>query len=279
MSRNQLVRLSVLSASDLGPSMRRVVFGGDGVADLAERWQGFTDSYVKFAFLAPGVTYPESMDLDEIKASVLPEHWPVLRTYTVRRLDAEAGEVWIDFVTHGDTGLAGPWAQRARPGDTIHVRGPGGAYRPDSDADHHLLVGDESALPAIAASLESLTSGQRATAFIEIDGPDDEQTIDSAGDVDLRWLHRTPALAGSTDLLDRAVRAWDWPDGRVQVFVHGESRLLKSVRPYVARERAVPRADLSVSAYWRLGETEEGFRSWKQSERDRGEEPMWRPVQ
>ncbi|MFT4299367.1 MAG: siderophore-interacting protein [Aeromicrobium sp.] len=259
MPRPPLTGLTVLRADALAPSMRRVVLGGDGFAEVAGRWQGFTDSYVKLAFAVPG-----SDD-------------PVLRTYTVRRLDPQAGELWIDIVTHGDDGLAGPWAQRVRPGEEISLRGPGGAYRPDPEADHHLFVGDEAALPAIAASLESLVPGQRATAFVEVDGPADEQPVDSAGDVEIIWLHRAPAPAGSTDLLDRAVRAWDWPAGRVQAFVHGESALLKTVRPYLAKDRALPRVDLSVSAYWRRGETEEGFRAWKQAERACGDEPMWRP--
>lgn len=268
MTRNRLARLTVLRTEDVGPSMRRVVLGDGDVADVIERHAGFADSYVKLAFLADGVDYPDPLDLDVVRATMPSEAWPVLRTYTVRHLDAAAGELWIDLVTHGDDGLAGPWAQRVQPGESIHVRGPGGAYTPDPAADHHLLVGDESALPAIAASLEALPAGARATAFIEVDGPDDEVAIATTADADVRWLHRGPAAAGTTTLLDDAVRAWAWPSGRVQAFVHGESALLKTVRPYV-RERGVARSDLSVSAYWRRGETEEGFRAWKQSEATR----------
>lgn len=275
MTRNRLARLTVLRTEDVGPSMRRVVLGDGDVAQVIERHAGFTDSYVKLAFLAEGVEYPDPIDLDVVRATMPSETWPVLRTYTIRHLDAVAGEVWIDLVTHGDEGLAGPWAQRVQPGETVHLRGPGGAYRPDPAADHHLLVGDESALPAIAASLESLPDGSRATAFIEVDGPGDEVAIESAGAVEVRWLHRAPAAAGTTTLLDDAVRAWEWPAGRVQAFVHGESALLKSVRPYV-REH-VERVDLSVSAYWRRGQTEEGFRAWKQDLAAQGEETILRP--
>lgn len=277
MSSTYLTRLSVLRTEDLGPSMRRLVLGGPEIAHVVAGWKGHTDAYVKIAFLGPGVDYPDRLDLDEIRATMPAEHWPVLRTYTVRRLDPEAGEMWVDFVVHGDEGLAGPWAARAQVGETVHFRGPGGAYRPDPEADHQLLVGDEAALPAILASLEALEPGQKATAFLEVDGPADEQAVVTAGDVEVFWLHRAPAGAGTTNLLDDAVRAWPWPGGRVQVFVHGESGLLKTVRPYLVKERAVERRDVSVSAYWRRGETEEGFRAWKASERARGEEPMIRP--
>lgn len=277
MSSTYLTRLSVLRAEDLGPSMRRLVLGGPELAAVVAGWKGHTDAYVKIAFLAPGVDYPERLDLDELRATMPQEHWPVLRTYTVRRLDAAAGEMWVDFVVHGDEGLAGPWAARAQVGEVVHVRGPGGAYRPDPEADHQLLVGDEAGLPAILAALESLEPGQKATAFVEVDGPADEQPVVTAGDVEVFWLHRAPADPGTTDLLDAAVRAWPWPEGRVQIFVHGESGLLKTVRPYLVKDRGVERRDVSVSAYWRRGETEEGFRAWKASERSRGEEPMIRP--
>src|SRR5436189_197856 len=82
-------------------------------------------------------------------------------------------------VVHGDEGLAGPWAARVQPGEIVHFMGPGGAYAPDISADWHLLVGDESALPAIARSLESLPDGATAHAFVEVSGPQEEQKIDS----------------------------------------------------------------------------------------------------
>src|SRR5690606_6461683 len=84
----------------------------------------------------------------------------------------------------------------------------------------------------------------------------------------VHWLHRGDAAPGTTTLLNDAVRAWSWPIGRVQAFIHGESALLKSVRPYVLTDHGVNRSDASVSAYWRRGETEEGFRVWKKQQTD-----------
>nr|MCW2727247.1 NADPH-dependent ferric siderophore reductase [Aeromicrobium sp.] len=267
MSKNLPVRLTVVRTEPVTPTMVRVVLGGDGFAaflenDAAMR-QRYTDTYVKLVFLADGFDYPDPLDLGIVNATMPREARPVLRTYTVRWVDVQTQELAIDFVVHGDSGVAGPWAARAQPGDVIHVRGPNGGYLPDPTADWHLFVGDEAGLPAIATSLEALPSGSRAFAFIEIDGPADEIALTTAADLDLRWLHRGEAPAGTTTLLDDAVRAFDWPQGRVQAFVHGESALLKSVRPFVMAERGVTRADISVSAYWRRGTTEEGFRVWK----------------
>jgi len=248
--------------------MRRVVLGGDGFDAYLAGHNDFTDCYVKLVFLASGFEYPDPLDLAELRETMPQEAWPILRTYTVRWVDVEARELAIDFVVHGDEGVAGPWAAAAQPGDTIHLRGPSGAYAPDRSADWHLFVGDEAGLPAIAASLESLGPDDHAVAFIEVDGPEHELPIATAATLELHWLHRGDAAAGSTTLLDEAVRSYPWRDGRVQAFVHGESALLKSVRPYLLSERGVPRSDLSVSAYWRRGTTEEGFRTWKSQQQD-----------
>ncbi len=272
MSKNSPVRLTVLRTEQVAPAMRRVVLGGEGFADYLANDQAlpqeYTDKYAKLVFLADGFDYPQPLDLDAVKATMPQDAWPVLRTYTIRWVDVEAQELAIDFVVHGtgadgDHGVAGPWAAAAEPGDVIHLRGPNGGYAPDPTADWHLFVGDEAGLPAIATSLEALPVGARAVAFIEIDGPGDEVELTTVADLDLHWLHRGDAEAGTTTLLDDAVRAFAWPSGRVQAFVHGESALLKSVRPYVLRDRGVDRADVSVSAYWRRGATEEGFRVWK----------------
>lgn len=263
------------------PHMLRVVFGGEGFATFLSRYDNLpaqaggtpTDCYVKLVFLDPNAVYPEPLDLDLLREVVPQESWPVLRTYTIRWIDRHAEELAIDFVVHG-TGPAGgeghaaPWAVRAKPGDIMHLRGPSGAYAPDPEADWHLLVGDEAAIPAIGAALERLGGGARAVAFIEIDGAAEEQVFATTADLDLRWLHRGDAEPGSTALLDEAVKAFDWLPGRVQAFIHGESSLLKSVRPYVLNDRGVPKADVSVSGYWRRGSSEESFRVWKSQQTD-----------
>ena len=278
MSKTHPAQLTVIRAEIVAPAMRRVVFGGDGFSEFLDRHValnkdalnegGFTDEYVKLVFLADGFDYPQPLDLSAVRETMPSEAWPVLRTYTIRWLDAEAQELAIDFVVHGDEGVAGPWAARAEPGDLLHLRGPSGAYTPDPTADWHLFVGDEAGLPAISAALEALPAGAQAVAFIEVGGVADEVAITTIGELEMHWLHRGDAPAGTTTLLDDAVRAWDWRAGRAQAFIHGESALLKSVRPYVLNDRGVARADASVSAYWRRGTTEEGFREWKSAQKD-----------
>ncbi|MEU6808689.1 siderophore-interacting protein [Streptomyces sp. NPDC046831] len=249
----------VVRTERLTPHMQRVVLGGEGLAGLAA--DTCTDHYVKLLFPAGGVTYPEPFDMERIREEFPREQWPVTRTYTVRAWDPEHRELTLDFVIHGDEGLAGPWALRTRPGETVRFMGPGGAYAPDPSAGWHLLAGDESALPAIARALETLPEGARTYAFVEVAGPEEEQKIDS--EVDVVWLHRGRRPVG--EALVEAVRALEFPEGRVHAFVHGEAGFVKELRRLLRVEHAVPREDLSVSGYWRLGHTEDG---WQASKRE-----------
>ncbi|MFL6118812.1 siderophore-interacting protein [Actinophytocola sp.] len=245
----------------LTPHMTRIVLGGDGLAGFSAG--EFTDHYVKVVFPVEGIAYPEPFDLQRIREELPREHWPRMRTYTVRRWSAATRELSIDVVLHGDEGLAGPWAMRVRPGDDVRFAGPGGAYAPAEDADWHLLAGDESALPAIAASVERLPVGARARVFVEVAGPEEELKLETPGDATVTWLHRGGARPG--DALVAAVTELEFPPGDVHAFVHGEATFVKELRRLLLKERGVPRERLSISGYWRLGHDEDG---WQASKRD-----------
>ena len=190
----------------------------------------------------------------------------VLRTehlspYTVRRWDGEAGELTLDFVVHGQEGLAGPWAANARPGDVLHFSGPGGSYAPDPQAHWHLLAGDETALPAIAAALEQLPSHATAHVFIEVADAAEQQTLIAPTGATLTWLHRGQHPVGA--LLVHALTHFEFPAGTPHAFVHGEPGFVKELRRVLRVERALPLDRLSVSGYWRLGHDEDGWQSSK----------------
>ncbi|MEU4781087.1 siderophore-interacting protein [Micromonospora sp. NPDC023633] len=241
------------------PHLVRLVLGGEELTGLPVG--EFTDHYIKIVFPAPGTAYPIPADLNTIRRDLPREQWPRLRAYTVRAWDASTGELTVDIVHHGDVGLGGPWAAALRPGDPVHFVGPGGAYAPSPDADWHLLVGDESALPAIAAALERLPAGAPATVFVEVADPADEQPLASPGAVRLTWLHRGDRPVG--EALVAAVRALEFPPGDVQAFVHGEATFVKELRRLLRVERGVSRELLSISGYWRRGLDDEGWRASK----------------
>ncbi|WP_317451879.1 siderophore-interacting protein [Microbacterium sp. NIBRBAC000506063] len=140
-----------------------------------------------------------------------------------------------------------------------HRRG----YAPDPDAGWHLLAGDDSALPAIAAALEAMPKDAEGVAFLEVDGDADHLELAAPSGIEVVWLHRDGAEAGTTTLLADAVRARAWRDGRVQVFAHGERGAMKSLRPYFTDERGLERSQLSLSAYWAHGRVEDTFQAEK----------------
>lgn len=246
--------LTVDSVNSLSPHMIRVVAGGPGFESFTTN--EFSDRYVKLYFAPADSGLVPPYDLAEIRATLPQEHWPVVRTYTVRWVDVAAQQLAIDFVVHGDEGIAGPWAAVAQPGDRLVLVGPGGGFAPDPAAEWYLFVGDESALPAISAGLEALESGASGLALIEVSEVSGIQSIAAPAGIRVEWIitgERT--LAGT-------LSAEEWPAGRVQVFAHGEREAMKELRAVFA-ERGIERAQLSLSGYWARGRTEDRFQAEK----------------
>ncbi|WP_396931895.1 siderophore-interacting protein [Mycolicibacterium sp.] len=271
MAGRPLHTFQVVSTEQLAPHMVRVVLGGTGFDTFTPG--EFTDSYVKFVFVRDDLdvaSLPQPLTLDSFKV-LPPEQQPTVRTYTVRRVDPDARQITVDFVVHGEHGVAGPWAAAAKAGDTIHLMGPGGAYSPDPAADWHLFAGDEAGLPAISAALEALPPNAVGKAFIEVAGPEDEVELNAPESVAINWIYRGGRAdligddrAGDHAPLIEAVTTTQWLPGRVQVFIHGEAQaVMHNLRPYIRKERGVDAKWASISGYWRRGRTEETFRQWK----------------
>ncbi|TDE88801.1 siderophore-interacting protein [Occultella glacieicola] len=257
------VRAEVVSAENVTPHMRRVVLSGPGGEPLPIEFSGLTDAYVKLVLPRPGSGVREPFDVDELKETLSAEQWPVLRTYTIRAWDAQTGRMTLDFVVHGDEGIAGPWSVAVEPGDQVQFRGPGGGYAPDPAADWHLLMGDESALPAIAAALEAMPTDAPVRAFIEVSDPAEEQPLLTAAQAQVRWIHRDTSPRPPGVELVEAVRELEFLPGRVQAFVHGDADVVREIRSHLRFEREIPTADLSISGYWRRGLDDEGWRAAK----------------
>ncbi|MFV0494658.1 siderophore-interacting protein [Mycobacterium sp.] len=272
MAGRPLQVFDVVSAERLTPNMVRVELGTLGFTNFEQ--SRFTDCYTKMAFVPDDVdvsTLPQPLTLDSF-AGLPADKRPALRTMTVRRVDGEARRVTLDIVVHGEHGIAGRWAANARPGQTIYLVGVGGAYTPDPTADWHLMAGDESALPAIAAALEALPPAAVGKVFIEVAGPEDEIELTAPDAVDVVWIHRggradlvAQDRAGDQSPLIEAVTTAQWLPGRVHVFIHGEAQaVMHNLRPYLRTERGVRgHWAASISGYWRRGRTEESFRQWK----------------
>lgn len=241
-------RTRVVQTEQLTPGIVRIVVEGEDLADLAVG--EFTDHYVKCVF------------------------GDRTRSYTVRALDPERRRLTLDFVVHGDRGVAGPWAAAARPGDELLLRGPGGAYAPSANADWHLMVGDDAVIPAIAVSLQRVPAAIPVFVIVEVDGPDHEQPLSSPGELNLQWLHRRRSPGEEPERSLQAVEALALPAGRGHAFVHGEAEAVLRVRRHLLRDRGLEPDQLSATGYWKRRLTDEEWRASKSEWNARAERDL-----
>lgn len=268
--------LHVAEAFDLPSGLRRVVLEGPGYEAYQD--SPAADRYAKLLIADPAFGLEPPYDMDLLRAE-RPEAMPSRRTYTVRGADAARRRLTIDFVVHGDEGVAGPWAQRASGGEVIALTGAGGAYSPEPGAPWHLLAGDRAALPAIGQALERMPWDARGHVVIEAPADIDLglslpermrlHVVEPAGGHE--GDHAADgAVAGAGEHAARreplvdAIRALDWLDGSPQAFVHGERGAMKFARRHLLAERGVDRSMLSLSAYWARGRAEDAFQAEKQ---------------
>lgn len=215
----------VTSVTSLTPHMLRVRLGGDGLAGLR-------------AF--PGQT---------LQLLVPDADGPARRDYTVRHYAPESAEMGVDFALHAD-GPATLWARQADAGETVEFVGPAGRHWPDPSADWHLFAGDETALPAIAAMIESLPADAPVQVYVEITDAAEEQSLTGAVTTTVHWLHRGEAAPGQCTVLEDALAAADLPAGRGRIWVAGHTPTVRSIRAGLLERRATDRRDLYVRGFW-----------------------------
>ena len=245
--------LQVMQREQIAPHLVRLTLGGPGFETFVDK--PVTDRYIKFLFAKPELGLTPPYDMEELRGKLEMQDLPVRRTYTVRNSDAEAGTIQVDFVVHGDEGLAGPWARDAQIGDTVCFSGPGGLYYPKEEFDFHFLVGDETAIPAIAAALESMSEHMRGVAIIEVSAAEDEMELQAPAGVEIRWVHRNGAFTPENTKLESVVLpGTDHAGIATQIVVE---RQLEA--------QGVDRRDMSLSAYWAFGRAEDDFQAEKRS--------------
>jgi NADPH-dependent ferric siderophore reductase len=246
----RLRRLTVQQVQRVAPNMVRLSLAGDELAGFVSH--GFDDHVKIFvppaagaALVLPGIgpdgpTYPEGAAK------------PAMRDYTPRRYDAAAGLLYVDFVIH-EAGPATAWAAQVKPGDIVGVGGPRGSMIIPMEFDWHLLIGDETALPAIGRRLEELPATTRAVVVAEVDNENDQQSLQSAAAVQIVWVHRNGAEAGSADLLLAALRSLAFPKGEYFAWVAAEATAARAIRKHLIEERGANRHWVKAAGYWRRG--------------------------
>jgi len=240
-------KLEVLRVVDLTPRMRRITVGG---AQLAGFISLGSDDHVKLFFPQTAEELATLENL-ELSAGMKSKTMPPMRDYTPRRYDLETLELDIDFVLHGD-GPAATWAAQARPGQWLYIGGPRGSMVVPDMFDSYLLIGDETALPAIARRLEELPANRRALVVVEVENAAEEQTLNSAASVEVIWVHRD----GSNNLLE-IVQGLSIPQGKLYAWVATETALSRKVRRVLLDTHGLNEEFVKAAGYWRLDSSTE----------------------
>jgi NADPH-dependent ferric siderophore reductase len=243
-------RLTVVRTTRLSPSMIRVTLTGPDLADFESRGH---DDHVKLFFARPGEDAP-ALPTFGPNGPVFPEgaERPIARDYTPRRYDAATGEIDLEFAVH-EAGPATAWAMSAEVGSPLHMAGPRGSMIVPDDFDWYLLVGDETALPAIARRMEELRPEARVTVIVEVGGPEDEFALPQRAGCTVSWLHRGEATPGEGTLLDDAVAAFSPPAGEGFAWVACESDTAKRLRRVLVDEKGLAKRRVKASGYWKRG--------------------------
>jgi NADPH-dependent ferric siderophore reductase len=174
------------------------------------------------------------------------------RDFTPRRYDPAKDTLEIDFAIH-DAGPATRWAAQAKPGDTLALGGPRGSFIIPTTYDWHLLMGDETALPAISRRLAELPARTRTVVVVEVDGPDDETALPTVADATVTWAHRNGIGAGDSDVLAKTLASLKLPAGDYYGWVACESLIAKALRRQLIADRGTNPKWLRAAGYWRRG--------------------------
>ncbi|WP_052850069.1 siderophore-interacting protein [Streptomyces avicenniae] len=259
--------LDVLRTTRLGPGFLRVTLGGGQIAAVGHAGR---DQRIKLFVPHPGqrtiaVPRDDAANWWTAWQRMHPAERAFMRTYTVRELRRDAGELDIDFALHPHPGPASSWATRVRPGDPATILGPvedenaGIGFHPPAATDAVLLAGDASALPAIAGILAWLPPGTPATVLVETTDPADHQHLPTRADADITWLTHpaVPHPASEEDPLLTALRATPLPGSAPYAWIAGEASSVRALRRHLVGERGMDRRHVTFTGYWRRHASED----------------------
>lgn len=238
--RHELKRreLTVAAVQRLSPHMIRVTLTGDDLADFVS---GAPDDHIKIFF-------PQG------------DGEPARRDYTPRRFSQADRSLVVDFVDH-EGGPAADWARAAQPGDRISIGGPRGSQIIGGDIRGWVLIGDETALPAIGRRIEEMAPGLPVTAILAVAAAAEEQPFATKAALTARWVHRPAAAATDPAPLLAALREVDLPP-QTFVWIGAEAGVARALRAHLLEERGFPRGWLKASGYWLKGQADAAIKNF-----------------
>jgi len=225
--------LTVHTVERLTPRMTRIVLAGDDLDDFVSM---APDDHIKLFFPTPAGE-------------------PERRDFTPRAYDRATRRLTIDFALH-DAGPASDWAKRAKPGDTLEIGGPRGSLVVDASFDWWLLIGDETALPAIGRRLEELPASAKAISILAVAGAEEEQSFRTEASHHPIWVHRAPETADDPTPILSVLKNIELPAGDGFVFIAAEAGVARALRSHITDERGHPKHWMRAAGYWAKGDAD-----------------------
>ncbi len=225
--------LRVISRQVLTPRMVRIVLTSTELHDFVS---AAADDHVKLFFPTPD--------------------GPVMRDFTPRAFDTTRCELTIDFALH-DSGPATEWASAAAVGDILEIGGPRGSAIAPDDFDWYLLVGDETAFPAMARRLEELGPGTPAAVYAIAQDAAEVMRFASPAALSQTWLVRD-GRADDAAQLHEALETFVPPNGEGFVWIAAEGAVARALRQYMIESRGHPPTWMKAAGYWARGRADGG---------------------
>lgn len=175
---------------------------------------------------------------------------PIIRTFTPRRVAADALELDLDIVIH-DAGAVSGWASSAEAGASAAVSGPGRGYEIDRDAPGFVLAGDETAIPAICQLLDAIPPETPVLVVVEVTHPEARFPLPAHPGATVLWCDLPPGAPPGEAWVGTVADAS--LDPGVRVWAAGEAAAVQQVRRHLFEERGFPRAQVTARGYWKHG--------------------------
>ncbi len=237
----KLRHTEVVDIVDISPHMRRIILGGQGLVDFPANQES---AHVKVSLAEIDGQLPALSSLKRGKR--------VMRSYTIRHFDKAKNHLSIDFAINDHQGPITNWANKANIGDKLDIAGPGSKKHTSLNAPWHLLIGDLTALPALAATIEMLPKDASGYAIIQVPDERDIQNFSCPKDLQIRWLI-APYQAG--DQLLQIVQEIEWPGSQPAIFLAAEASQVKKIKAYLLTKPGFNSENLYASAYWKAKES------------------------
>jgi NADPH-dependent ferric siderophore reductase len=249
----------VVKITQFAPRYRRITLASDRFREIGELNSHSCTVRLFFPPEGSGDVILPSFETDPQTAlrhvtSYIGPIGDVTRVWTMRHLNRETGEADFDFFMREGSGLGLDWAKRAKAGDRIgFMLTKSGGSTPGEGFDRQILFADEAAIPHVSVMLSGLPAHVRITLFLEVCDAQDEQAFESDAQVEVIWLFRGNAQAGTINHLKDALQAHGKPEGRFFVQGFAEARLITEIRRFLREDWGLDHRSCRVSGFWRRG--------------------------